>query len=254
MTASAVPYDHETANAIPIPQKKPSKPRGTNTPLQSTSTNTRRRNTLPDRNKTTGERQNRPPIQNKTIQPRDRAPSRRLRQRPLNRETRGDRSSNRPTPITVSHPATHHPKHTIERDGHNSKTDPEKDDARVDNEPFHNEAHRAAARATTTTRGPALRTYTPRVVERTRKRNTVTKTHFRSDLSNWMGWYVIVNPCRSVSYDVNAVLLQHATNLLNIIHIHASNADTAVDIAVTVLNNFDLKRDAVQTENDLPTQ
>lgn len=38
--------------------------------------------------------------------------------------------------------------------------------------------------------------------------------------------------------DVNAVLLKHATNLLNIIHIHAGNTDATLELAVNVINNF----------------
>ena len=60
--------------------------------------------------------------------------------------------------------------------------------------------------------------------------------------------------CRTVLDDVNTILLQHTTNLLNIIHIHASNTDTTLELAVTILNNFDLKRDTVQTEDDFPAQ
>lgn len=61
-------------------------------------------------------------------------------------------------------------------------------------------------------------------------------------------------PCRTVLDDVNAILLQYTLNLLNILHIHASNTDTALDLTVTVLNDLKLKRDTVQTENDLPAQ
>ena len=70
----------------------------------------------------------------------------------------------------------------------------------------------------------------------------------------WVGWYVVIDPCRTVSYEINALLLQYTLNLLNIIYIRAGNADAAVDIAITVLNNFKLKRDTVQTEDDLPAQ
>lgn len=41
-----------------------------------------------------------------------------------------------------------------------------------------------------------------------------------------------------VSYDINAILLQHTPDLLSILHIHASNADTAFELAATVLNDF----------------
>lgn len=76
----------------------------------------------------------------------------------------------------------------------------------------------------------------------------------QSNPSSWVSQYVIVDLCRTTLDDVNTVLFQHAADLLNIIHIHAGNADTTFDLAVTVLNNFKLKRDAVQTKNDLPAQ
>lgn len=60
--------------------------------------------------------------------------------------------------------------------------------------------------------------------------------------------------CHIVSYEVDTTLLQYAPNLLNIIHIHASNTNAALNLAVAVLNDFELKRDTVQTENDLPAQ
>lgn len=123
-----------------------------------------------------------PPGRDETIRPRDRARSRPLRQRRLNRKTLNDR----PTPLTIPQRTTDHPKQPVERGNHDSQTRPEKDDARIDDEPFHNEAHRAAARATTM-RKPPLGAHTTRVVERAGKRNTVTKTHFRSDLSRRMG-------------------------------------------------------------------
>lgn len=72
--------------------------------------------------------------------------------------------------------------------------------------------------------------------------------------SSWVGWCVVVSLCHTVSQNVNVVLLQHATDLLNIIHIHAGNANAALNLTITVLNNFDLKRDAVQPEDDLPAQ
>lgn len=120
-------------------------------------------------------------------------------------------------------------------------------------EPLHNEAHRAST-SVTTTRNPVLGAHTARVVERTRKQNTITKTHSQSNLSDWMGWHVIVNLCHTVLDDVDIVLLQYVPNLLNILHIHAGNADTTLDLAIAVLNDFELKRDAVQAENYLPAQ
>lgn len=61
-------------------------------------------------------------------------------------------------------------------------------------------------------------------------------------------------PCHTVSQDVNALLFQYAPNLLDIIHINAGDTDMALDLTITVLNNFDLKRDTVQTKNDFPAQ
>ena len=123
-----------------------------------------------------------PPGRNETVRPRDRARSRPLRQRPLNRETPG----NRPAPLTPPQQTTDHPEQPIERDNHNSQTNPEENDARVDDEPFHHEAHGTSV-SVTTTRKPAPGPYTTRVVERARERNTVAERHFQSDLSGWMG-------------------------------------------------------------------
>lgn len=64
----------------------------------------------------------------------------------------------------------------------------------------------------------------------------------------------IVNLRRPISDDVNTVLLQYPPNLLNIIHIHAGNTNAALELAITVLNDFELKRDTVQTKNDFPAQ
>lgn len=47
--------------------------------------------------------------------------------------------------------------------------------------------------------------------------------------------------CSTALDDSNAILLKHGTNLLNIIHIHAGNTNTALNLAVTVLNDFELK-------------
>lgn len=122
------------------------------------------------------------PGRNKTIRPRDRVRSRTLQDRPLNMKTLG----NRPTPLTVPHPTADHPEHAIKRGNHDSQTSPEKNDARVDDEPFHHEAHRATA-STTTTREPIPRAHATRIVERARKRDTVAETHFQSNLSDRMG-------------------------------------------------------------------
>ncbi len=80
----------------------------------------------------------------------------------------------------------------------------------------------------------------------------------RAERSTLDSWALPVEPershCHTVSYEVNAVLFQYAPNLLNILHVHASNTNAALNFTVTVLNNFELKRDTVQPENDLPAQ
>lgn len=187
------------------------------------------------RDETIGYRPNRPLSRNKAVRPRDRTRSRPLRQRPLNRKTLSDRGA----PLTVPQQTANHPEQPIERSNHDSQTNPKENDTGVDNEPLHHEAHRTSA-SVTTTRKPMPRTHTARVVERARKRNTIAKTHFRSDLSSWVNRY-IVSHCHTVSYDVNIVLLQYAPNLLNVLLNHAGNANAALELTVTVLNNFKLK-------------
>lgn len=190
-----------------------------------------------------------PPLgRNETVRPRARARSRPLRQRPLNRETLSDR----PTPPAIPQRTTNPPEQPVERGEQDSQTSPKKDDARIDDEPFHHEAHGTSA-SVTTTKKTTLRAYTTRVIERARKRDTVAKTHFQSDLSNLVGRYV-VSLCRTVSHNVNTVLLQCAPNLFNLLLIHTTNTNATVNLAVTVLNNFELKRDTVQPENYLPAQ
>lgn len=66
--------------------------------------------------------------------------------------------------------------------------------------------------------------------------------------------YVAVSHCHTISHNINTVLLQRALNLFNLLLIHTSNANAAVDITITVFNNFELKRDTVQTKNNLPAQ
>ena len=135
--------------------------------------------------------------QNKTVRPRDRARSRTLRQKPPNREALSDR----PAPLTVPQRATDHPEHTIERGNHDSQTSPETNDARVDDEPLHHEAHDART-TVTTTREPTLRAHTARVIERAGKQNTVAETHFRSDLSSFFkggGLSAFVTPSHTTS-------------------------------------------------------
>lgn len=89
---------------------------------------------------------------------------------------------------------------------------------------------------------------------RARKRDTVAESHFQSNISCWMGWYVAVSPCHAISHNVNIILLQSAPNLLNLLLIHTTNTNAAVNLAVTILHNFKLKRDTVQTKNDVPAQ
>ena len=244
---SSLPCDHETEDATPVRQSSLSARR-------PTRRNVRHGRDRPvSRNKTIREGLNRPPIRNETIRPRDRdrTHSRPLQPTPPNRETLAGQLA---LP-TIPQQTADHPEHAIERGNHDSQTSTEKDEARVDDEPLHRDVEdsRAGTRATTT-RGPVLGAHAARVVERTRKRNTVTKTHFRSDLSHWADWYIVASPCHTVSYDVNAVLLQHTPNLLNILLIHAGNTNSTIDAADPVLNNFKLKRDAVHPKNYLPAQ
>lgn len=70
----------------------------------------------------------------------------------------------------------------------------------------------------------------------------------------WVDQYVAVSHCHAISHNVNTVLLQCAPNLFNLLLIHTTNANATVDITITVLNNFEIKRDTVQTKNDFPAQ
>ena len=190
-----------------------------------------------------------PPLgRNEAVRPRGGAWSRTLQDRPLNRKT----LSNRPTLPTVPQRTTDHPKQTVERSDQESQTDPEECDARVDDEPLHREVEEAGA-GVTTTRKPMLRAHATRVIERPGKRNTVAKTHFQSNLSHWTHWYV-AGLCRTISHNVNTVLLQYAPNLFNLLLIHTTNANATVNLTITVLHNFKLKRDTVQTKNNFPAQ
>lgn len=200
-------------------RKKPSKPRGTGAPLRSASRSARRGGVHRGRNG------------------------------PLNRETLSDR----PAPLTVPQRTTNHPEQPVERGEQNGEVSPEDSNARVDGEPLHHETHGTSA-SVTTTRKPAPGAHTARAVERTGKRNTVTKRHFQSNPSSRVGWYIVVSHCHTVSYEVNAFLLQYALNRLNILLILAGNTNVTLDLAVTVLNNFKLKRDTIQTENDVPAR
>lgn len=201
------------------------------------------------RNKTIRDRLNWKLGRDETIRPRPGARSRTLQQRLPNRETLGDR----PVPPTVPQRATDRPEQAVERGEQDGETGPEKNDARVDNEPLHREVNEAGT-GVPTTRELVLGAHTTRAVERARKRNAIAESHFQSNLSNWMGWYVTISHCHTISHNVNIVLLQYAPNLLNILHVNAGNANVTVNLAVTVLNNFKLKRDTVQAKNNLPTQ
>ena len=106
----------------------------------------------------------------------------------------------------------------------------------------------------TTTRDPTLGARAARVVERARERDMVAETHFQSNLSHWTYWHVAVSHCHAISHNINTVLLQCAPNLFNLLLVHATNANATVNLAVTVLHNFELKRDTVQTKNDFPAQ
>lgn len=68
------------------------------------------------------------------------------------------------------------------------------------------------------------------------------------------GWIGMPLLCHIILDDVNVILLQHAPNFLDIIHIYAGNTNATLNPAVKVLNDFKLKRDAVQTKNDFPAQ
>lgn len=146
------------------------------TPIQ-TKRSTPGSRALPlSQNETIRERPNRQLGRNKTIRSWD---------RPLNRETLSDR----PTPLTVPQPATNHPEHTIERGDHDSQTSPEENNARIDDEPLHHEAH--GARAGMTTTGKTVPgAHTARVVERARKRNAIAERHLQSNLSHRMSGLV----------------------------------------------------------------
>lgn len=125
------------------------------------------------RNETIGDRPNRQPGRNKTIRPRRRVRSRTPQNGPLNRETLSDR----PTLPPVPQPAADHPEQPIERSDHDSQTSTEANDARVDDEPLHHEAHGTSA-SVTTTREPVLGPHATRAVERARERHAIAESHF----------------------------------------------------------------------------
>lgn len=84
-------------------------------------------------------------------------------------------------------------------------------------------------------------------------KRVVAESHFQSNLSHWTYWYV-AGPCCTVSHNLNTMFLQCAPNLFNLLLIHTTNANTTVNLTVTVLNDFELKRDTVQPKNYLPAQ
>ena len=234
-------------NASPTEKTRSGRP-SSHTPIRAERSTLDSHTLPPSRDEAVGDGLNGPPSRDETVRPRDRAQSRPPRERPLNRETLSDR----PTLPTPSQRTTNPPEPPVERGEQDSEARPEDGDARVDDEPFHREADRARA-SMTTTRKPVPGPYTARVIERPGKWNTVAKTHFQSNLSHRIYWYV-AGLCRTVSHNVNTVLLQCAPNLLNILLIHTTNANAAVNLTVTILHNFELKRDTAQTKNDLPAQ
>ena len=187
-----------------------------------------------------------PLSRNETVRPRDRARKQPPWQRSLNRETLSDRLA----PLPVLQRTAHHPEQTIERNEQDSEACPEDNDARIDDEPFHHEAHETSASATTT-REPAPGPHAARVIERARKRDTIAERHFQSNLSHYTSWCIIGH---TVSYEVNTFLLQYALNRLNILLILAGNANVTLDLAVTVLKNFEPNRDTIPAENDVPAR
>ena len=168
---------------------------------------------------------------------------------PLNGEALSDRLALLPVPKRTAD----HPEQPVERGEQDGETGPEENDARVDDEQLHRELAESRA-ATTTAREPVLGAHATRVIERARKRDAIAESHFQSNLSSQVGWYVAVSHCCTVSHNVNTVLLQCAPDLFNLLLIHTTNANAAVNLTVTVLNNFELERDTVQAKNDFPTQ
>lgn len=148
------------------------------------------RDRLSDRDETIGNRLNRPLSRNETIRPHPRVWRRTLQKVPLNRDTLGDW----PAPPPVPQQAADHPEQTVERGERDSEAHPEDGDTRIDDEPFHRESNRAVA-AATTTRKPAPRPHATRVVERARERDAIAETHFRFDLSCWVGMLLLALSC-----------------------------------------------------------
>lgn len=84
--------------------------------------------------------------------------------------------------------------------------------------------------------------------------DAIAERHFQSNLSHRTHWYAAVSFRHAISHNVNTVLLQCAPNLFNLLLIHTTNTNATVNPTITVLHNFKLKRDTVQTKNDFPAQ
>lgn len=107
-------------------------------------------------------------------------PNRPLRQRPLNREALGDRLAL----LAIPQRTTDHPGQPVERGEQDGEAGPEENDARVDDEPLHHEAHGTSASVTTTRKlvpGP----HATRAVERARERDAVAESHFDLTFHVW---------------------------------------------------------------------
>lgn len=118
MAASSAPCNRETEDATPAPRKRQGRAAYT---YQSESKG-------PPSTVTRSRRAG-------TIRPRDGARNRTLRQRPLN----GEALSNLLT-LPLPQRPTDQPVEAVERGNHDSQTSPKKDDAGIDDEPFHHEA------------------------------------------------------------------------------------------------------------------
>lgn len=161
---SSVPCDHETEDAMPVLRKRQGGG-SSHIPIRA--------------EQSTPHSHALPPSRNETVRPQDKARSRPLRQRPLNRETLSDRL----TPPTAPQRTTNHPEQSVERSKRDGETNPEDGDTRIDDEPLHHEADRARA-SMTTTRKPAPGPHATRVVERAGERDAIVESHFQSNLSH----------------------------------------------------------------------
>ena len=184
-----------------------------------------------------------------TVRPRDRARSRPLRQRPLNGEAPG-------LNLTLLVPQLPADQPSAAGDGGREEANYESQhaDHRVD-EAVADEGPREGLRTgrVVVVAAPVAATSADSASESDEivEGEVVANSHFRSDLSRWARWRVVGH---NVSHNVNTMLLQYAPNLLSTLRIHARNTNTTLNLAITVLNNFELKRDAIQPKNDLPAQ